>query len=412
MFRSEAIEAQKQKLHGDVFLTQPLPFSLITLAVAGIVFLVFFLLLSGSYARSEHVTGHLVPSKGLVKLQASQFGTLAGLHIREGDFVTTGQALASILISQNTPDGDSPTQKALDAIFRQKTTLQTQMTLEQNQLETETARLASERAEAALRIASLDRQIQLQEQITASAESAYMDVQELLERGYISKIESERRRQTWLSQQNQEQLKQQERAEAQANLDRLNIRLEQLPNESRQRLARLRSQQSELDAKQAELEGRRAYAVTSPVDGKVVSISSAGVGRSVAAGQPLLTILPRDSHLEAELFIPSRAAGFVEEGQEVRLLYDAFPYQRFGSFPATITQVTESILSPEEVLAPFAVTQPVYRVKAAIGTDSIDINSRRIALQSGMTLQANIILERRSFLDWLLDPLRAVGDRS
>ncbi|MEX0299270.1 MAG: HlyD family efflux transporter periplasmic adaptor subunit [Kordiimonas sp.] len=330
----------------------------------------------------------------------------------EGDFVAKNMPLASILVSQNTSAGSTSVELALEALERQKAALDVQIALEQNQLDAETNRLNSEQSEAELRVSSLESRIQLQKQITTSAEAAYKDVQELLKQGYIAKIESERRRQTWLAQQTQGQLKAQELAEANARLEQINIRLAQLPNESKQRLSRLQSQYSELDARYAELEGRRAYSVTSPVDGRVVSVAGTGIGRTVQAGQPLLTILPNDSVLEAELFVPSRAAGFVEEGQEVRLLYDAFPYQRFGSFPAVITRITKTILAQNETLAPFELKEPVYRVTAQIEASDIEARGQKVALQTGMTLKANIVLERRSFIDWILEPLRAVGARA
>ena len=412
MFRAEALEAQKQKLHGDVFLTQPVTFNAILFLVFAIVAVVVTLLVTGSYARSEHVTGHLVPSKGLVRLQASQFGTLSNFYVQEGDQVDAGQPLADIIVAKTTLDGYSVAKKSLEALAQQKAVLETQVALEQNQLEAELAQRASEKAETQLRITSLENRRILQQQITSSAKAAFTDVQEILGKGYISKVESERRRQTWLSQQAQEQRLAQEMVEANAKLEQLNIRLLQLPNESKQRLARLHTQITNLDGRLIDMEGQQAYSVTAPVKGRVVSVTSNNIGRSVQAGQPLLSILPEGSILEAELFVPSRAAGFVEKGQEVRLLYDAFPYQRFGSYSAKITGVTETILAPNETLSPFEIKEPVYRVTAAIAADEVMARGKEIALQSGMTLKANIVLERRSFLEWLLEPLQAAGGRS
>lgn len=412
MFRVEALKAQKQKLHGDVFLTQPISFAIISLIILSVIGLAVVLLLTGSYARSEHVIGHLVPSKGLVKIQAAQFGTLQTLHAREGDLVQAGQALADIQLSRHTQDGRSVADKSLEALARQKIVVESQIALEQNQFEAEQAQLASEKAEVELRAQSLSVRLGLQKQITASAEAAYRDVQGILEKGFISKVESERRLQTWLSQQAQEKLIEQELAAARARFDQLEIRSRSLPTESKQRLARLDAQLTEIDSRKVDQEGRQAYAVTSPVNGRVVSIATSSIGRTVQAGQPLLTILPEGSALEAELFVPSRAAGFVETGQEVRLLYDAFPYQRFGSFPAQITQVTQTILAPSEALVPFEIAEPVYRVTATLTAEEITARGKEIALQSGMTLTANIVLERRSFLDWLLAPLRAVEGRT
>lgn len=412
MFRKEAIAAKRQKLHGDVFLIQPLSFPALGLLILSIVSLGIVLLLSGDYARSEYVIGHLVPSKGLVKIQTARSGTLESIDVKEKDTVIAGQKLAAISVSTSSQDGTSFTTRALAALVQQDVELQTQINLETNQLETETARLLAEKEAQTLRVRSLEGQLTLHRQLTSLAEDAFKDVQNLLSRGYISQEESKHRRQEWLTQKTQEKLREQELGEAKSAQKQLAIRLLQLANESRQRVARLMAQRAELEGRKTELSGRSAYAITSTVNGKVLSISMDSIGRSVQAGQPLLTIMPEASFLKAELFIPSRAIGFVEKGQEVRLLYDAFPYQFFGSHKATITAVTESILAPGEILAPFELSEPVYRVSANIENESIEARGKVLALQSGMTLKATIVLERRSLLDWLLEPLRAVRERA
>ena len=104
--------------------------------------------------------------------------------------------------------------------------------------------------------------------------------------------------------------------------------------------------------------------------------------------------------------------GFVNEGQEVRLLYDAFPYQQFGSYLGTVTAVSGTIIAPNEAIVPFDLREPTYRVSVALNRLEVDAFGKSVRLQPGMMLQANFVLERRSFLDWLLEPLRAVGRRS
>ena len=412
MFRKEAIAAKRQKLHGGVFLIQPLSFPALGLLILSIASFSVILLLTGSYARSENVIGHLVPSKGLVKIQAARFGTLASIYVREGDKIESGQKLATIKVSNNALDGASFADKALAALARQDFELQTLITLETNQLETELAHLKTEKEEIEISLGSLKEQLGFQRQLATSAQDAFKAVKNLRVRGYISKEESEHRRQEWLRQKTQEQFREREVAAAESKQKLLEIRLLQLPNESNQRIARLKAQKAELEGRKSDLSGRSAYAVTSSVAGKVVSLSVSSIGRSIQAGQPLLTVMPEDSLLGAELFIPSRAIGFVEKGQEVRLLYDAFPYQFFGSYKATITDVTEIILAPNEILASLDLRESVYRVTARIEDSTIKTGTKEIALQSGMTLRANIVLERRSFLDWLLEPIHALRERS
>jgi membrane fusion protein len=102
----------------------------------------------------------------------------------------------------------------------------------------------------------------------------------------------------------------------------------------------------------------------------------------------------------------------VVPGQEVRIMYDAFPYQRFGSFPGRVEQVSRTVIAPDEVDAPVKIDTPVYRIRVALPQQVVQAYGGGAVLQPGMTLQANIVLERRSFLQWLLDPVMAVKNRT
>jgi len=112
--------------------------------------------------------------------------------------------------------------------------------------------------------------------------------------------------------------------------------------------------------------------------------------------------------LQAELFVPSRAIGFVKPGQPVRILYDAFPYQHFGTYRGEIVDVSQTILTGTDAGAPFKLSEPAYRVVASLERSDIDADGKRIALQPDMLLKADIILERRSLMSWLTRPLQSV----
>jgi membrane fusion protein len=125
-----------------------------------------------------------------------------------------------------------------------------------------------------------------------------------------------------------------------------------------------------------------------------------------------MTIVPEGSSLHAEVYAPTRAIGFVEPGQEVRLLYDAFPYQRFGSFTGRIVRVSRAAIDPRDLSVPLHLEEAVYRIEVAPEAQSVDAFGAAQPLQPGMTLSANIVLDRRSFLDWLLTPINAVLRRN
>ena len=90
---------------------------------------------------------------------------------------------------------------------------------------------------------------------------------------------------------------------------------------------------------------------------------------------PLLTLLPENSELKAQLLVPVRSAGFLAEGQSLTLRYEAFPYQKFGMYKATIEKVSNTILLPNELLnAPLTIQEPVYRITAQLDPITVPAN--------------------------------------
>ena len=104
--------------------------------------------------------------------------------------------------------------------------------------------------------------------------------------------------------------------------------------------------------------------------------------------------------------MPERAIGFVAAGQAVRLSLDAFPFQRFGMLSGVVTEVAHTLLRPEQLLAAGQPpNEPSYRVRVALEAQSITAYGKAVPLQADMQLRADIIFDRRNFIEWLLDPV-------
>ena len=105
LFRQQAIDAQREKLLGEVSLAQPVPMWIFTvLAVAFAVALVVFSIW-GEYARRERVDGFLALDVGAARILASEAGTVAELLAREGDEVEAGQPLIRLSFERGTASG-------------------------------------------------------------------------------------------------------------------------------------------------------------------------------------------------------------------------------------------------------------------------------------------------------------------
>ncbi|MDE0224516.1 MAG: HlyD family efflux transporter periplasmic adaptor subunit [Gammaproteobacteria bacterium] len=407
LFRKEVLEAQRQRLHGDVLIVTPLPLAVITgwllVTLLGLGTLAVF----GTYARSERVQGYLVPSGGLVKVAPARAGVLREVRVRVREEVAAGQVLAVVRSEALSLTGDTAASIALESLRDQERLLEGQIRLERDRLTRERLRLEAEGDGVEAQIASFEEQRELQREITETARSAFTRATALLEAGFVSVVESEARKQSWLAHHLEEKRQAQRLTELRARLTGLRHRLAMVPPEVALRVSRLESQAADIKQREAELEGRRAYVVKAPVTGTVASIKDTP-GVIVSPHRPLASIRPAGSELEAELYVPSRAAGFVAAGQVVRLLYAAFPHQRFGSYEGVIRHVAPAITSVAEADVPFSLGEPCYRVAVRLGSQSVMAFGHSFELQAGMLLEGNIILERRSFLGWLTEPFRAV----
>jgi membrane fusion protein len=128
-------------------------------------------------------------------------------------------------------------------------------------------------------------------------------------------------------------------------------------------------------------------------------------GQTVQPQRLQLEIVPDGSPLQAELLIPTRAAGFVRIGEQVRFQYDAFPYQNFGAYTGWISELSHTVLTKSDTAGPIAPEEPVYKAVAVLDRPDVDANGKKMPLQAGMLLKAEVILDRRSLASWILDPL-------
>ncbi len=187
--------------------------------------------------------------------------------------------------------------------------------------------------------------------------------------------------------------------------------LAQLPVVAADRMRTLHGELSTIEQRIAEVHGRRAYVIRAPIPGRVSAVQ-ATVGRPADPRQLQLSILPDGGVLHAELFVPTRAAGFVRTGQKARMLYEAFPYQNFGTYGGRIVRVSHTVLTAADTWAPVEIKEPAYRVTAALDRPDVDAYGDRIPLQPDMLLRADIVLDSRTLMDWLLNPLLGAGKRA
>ena len=155
---------------------------------------------------------------------------------------------------------------------------------------------------------------------------------------------------------------------------------------------------------------RRAYEVTAASDGTVERVIALA-GQSVIIGAPLMQVQTGPRVLMADIYVPTRSAGFLREGQTVRLAIDAFPMERFGHAAATVNDVGRSVIAPGDSLLPASVKEPVFRVRATLASPAITAYGETYPLRSGLSAQADIALDERPLYRWVIEPVLRLRGR-
>jgi len=408
LFRQEALDFQRHSREwGQVALLQPLPVKVMTWFIAVTTALIIISLFLGQYSRKETVAGYLTPTSGTSKIFVPHVGTIKEIHVSEGQQVREGQTLLTIDTDQIAANGLDVNATMLDTLRSQKDLLTGQIAAEERRTRSERERLTAIIEGLEVEISQLQAQLKIQGERIRVEEEFVTSATELKKQGYMADTEYKRRQVVFLEQKQNLNSLNQQLAARQNQLTESRYSLQQLPTVMASKIQGLRSELATTQQRIAEIGGRRAYVIRAPAAGRVSTLQ-ATVGQFADPRRLQMEIVPSESVLQAELFVPTRAIGFVQPGQEVRILYEAFPYQQFGTYSGKVLKISQTILTKSDTFGPIELKEPAYRVTAALDRPNIDAYGKKIPLQADMLLRADIILEKRSLVSWLLDPLLSV----
>jgi membrane fusion protein len=249
-----------------------------------------------------------------------------------------------------------------------------------------------------------------QREVTTIAESRLEKLKPGVKDGTFSQIEFEKYQAEVLNGRAQLNILARQRLDIEQQLRTLQDQLQQLPLTNEAQRNELRFRLSGINQSLAQNEAQRAVVLRAPRDGVITNLIVQN-GHGVTAGQRLLSILPEGSLLQAELWLPSRAVGFLEVGNRVVLRYPAFPYQKFGQKWGRVLEVSRSATDASELtsLLGRTVSEPLYRVLVALDQQTVSAYGRLEPLKPGMTVDADILLDRRRLIEWVLEPLYGVS---
>lgn len=432
LFRPEVLEARQAQWLGTIRIGRPLSFSFVTGASLAMAAALVAFAYWGEVTRKVTVHGLLLPVGGLINVSAPQAGVITELLVHEGDTVETGQPLLQIKSERITAAGDAAALNA-QALAARRASLEierrlTEQSLRQRQ-DSIAQRLQSLLAEHRQAQAELDTH-RLRIQLALKSVERQT---ELAKSGFVAIAQVQVKHEELLDLQLRERNAERNLQALGRDLQAARAEKQVSDTQAQTALAQLDRSLAGLDQESAENEARGGLTITAPQAGRV-SASTLSAGQAVQPGQTLVSLVPggrsgQDSttgavqpsnELQAQLFAPSRTAGFVEAGQEVWLRYAAFPYQKFGMARGEVIAVSRSPIAPADLpagqaqalVAAAQANEPMYRIIVRLPHQAVNTYGRSTALAAGMSLDADVRQDSRRVWEWLLEPALAVTGKN
>ncbi|MBL5904897.1 HlyD family secretion protein [Serratia fonticola] len=410
MFRKDAVENRKMKWRGRAILLPGIP---LWLSMLGCVFFItafMTFIILGSYTRRVNVSGEIATWPRAVNIYSGSQGFVVKQFTHEGQIIKKGDPIYQLDVSKSTRSGVVSENKRrnienqllrVDNITSQlkiskKTTLST---LEKQHLQYSNAfRRSSDiirRAEEGIRIMkdNMDNYRKYQakglinnDQLTNQVALYYQQQNNLL--NLIGQNEQNALQITSLESQFQTQA---------AEFDN--------------RIYQMELQRYELQKELLDTDMGGEIIIRALSDGIIDSLSVT-VGQMVNVGDSLLQITPKNiERYYLIIWVPNDAVPYIAVGDKVNIRYEAFPAEKFGQFSATVTTITRTPASTQEMLTyqgspknTLDASIPWYKVIVKPEKQVISYNGKPLYLENGMKAQSTLFLEKRKIYQWMLSP--------
>lgn len=422
--------------------------------------IILFFALTVTWAIFGHVDiiataqGKIVPTGRTKTIQPLETGIVSAIHVQDGDHVTAGQVLIELdrtvtqaerkhvvhdliasqldvarlaALRDNFESGTIPREVATPSgapeadVARTRSSMRAQAGEQLAKLASIDRQIEQKRAESdsiTATIAKLDATMPLVEE-TASIRRKAMEIQY---GNHIAYLDAQTR---LVEQQNERLVQQRKLVEIVAARQALEQQIEQTKaayehqvlnelSDAEKKVGEFSQDLIKADQKTSE------QILRSPIDGTVQQLAMHTVGGVVTPAQQLMTIVPTDSHLEAEAMISNRDIGFVSAGQPAEVKIDTFNFTRYGLLQGKVVSVSQDAIvrdkpnakTPDKKFggALSDSSEPegqelLYSARVSFEGTQMQIEDKMVNLAPGMAVTVEIKTGTRRLIEYLMSPL-------
>lgn len=404
LFRSEAYESIEVNSYGSTTVYQPISIQVMVGVTICITVLIFLFLFFGEYTKKETVVGYLEPTMGLISVWAPHQGVLNEVYIHEGQIVKKGDPMFVISSVRASLQSSDIEQIILQQLMDQKNNLEVAVVNERDMEAAEVLALESNYKELELQLQQVMGELGISIKKTDSQRVILNRYRKLQKNNFLSILEVEQAVHKLLDYQSQSEAIKNRKINIQNEMSRIGDRVRLRALNGKKEQNKIQQKILVIDRQITDQQQKQASVVLAPSDG-IVSTLPIYKNQMIVNRQRLTVLLPMDAKLKATLAVPSKSSGFLDINQPVNIRYSAFPYQKFGYQVGAINEIDQSLTVPSDPQFPIKVVDPVYLVSVSLQDQSVFAYDKSYSLKAGMTLEADIDLERRKIIEWLLEPV-------
>ncbi|MCW5321386.1 HlyD family efflux transporter periplasmic adaptor subunit [Verminephrobacter aporrectodeae subsp. tuberculatae] len=409
LFRKEVLREHSQSYWGSTVLQGSGILLILTLAVVIFSAILLGLLFFGEFTRRTTLEGYVIHQGGALRVYSSLAGRVATLAVSEGKIVKRGEILLTIL-DERFGEKDIESRQAVVAQIEARKKSLKSIEMQQRQLFHTTRQgilgrkksLEQELSQLIHEHRTLSQRLELSEDIENKFRALY-------EKKFISIVQMQEKMEASNELRYRVQTNERMQTSNSREINSLQNELDVLPMKEKEQLEEIDRSIQQLEQELIENQLKRQIVIRAAHAARVTGLT-AFVGQTVAPTRPLMTLVPVDnpaSALEVHLFASSKDAGFIKTGQNVKLRYQAFPYQKFGHASGSVIDISESPILSTELIYPMAEisNDPLYRIRVRLAQPYILAYGKRQELSSGMRVEADVMLDRRTLLEWIFEPI-------
>lgn len=410
MFRQEAINNKKTKWRGRALTLPGVPAWII--AMISLSFIVAFLsfIIFGTYTRRVNVTGEISTYPRASNVYSNVQGIVVNKFVTVGKTINTGDPIYQINLSKSTLNGvlsDNLRQEVSSQLKRVSNIINRLRANKEN-----TINMLKKQRKQYLYAFQKSKEIlkNAQEGIDLMKENMD-DYRNYQKKGLINKDQLISQATIYYQQQNDLLNLTSQHEQNTLQLTTLESQINTQAADFDNQIYKMELQLYDLQKELLNIDADGNIIIRALSDGIVDSLSVT-VGQMVNPGDSLLQIIPKKIiHYSLVLWVPNDAIPYISNGDQVNIRYEAFPSEKFGQFPGTISVISKSPASPQEMQtyqgAPkggISASIPYYKVIVSPGKDTVEFGGKRFTLHNGMKADSTLFLEKRNVYQWMLSP--------